>query len=223
MKILERERLNKDEAKEGVLYAFYKCRNAWLGYFENGCFWACRHPYLGTKFKLKPEDIHLLFETAFKNEQIELAYIRHNNDWFKSFLKSLVDKRVKYTAVLINDESSLLQYNKFKHLVPDDWTFINHHMTLCLGEKEKHKELLGSETKLKAVAYSIDTKKGVMAVKVESELESDSVYKHITLALSENAQAVMSNELTDFVEIEPYELTGHVSYVLNNKTESTSI
>lgn len=223
MKILEREKLKHEESKENTLYVFTKSKSSWLGYFKEGSFFTAKSNKQEKHLKLNADQVNLLLETEFTSNQFEQAYEKYSKAWFGEFTDALVLKRVKYTGALLTEESHKLLCETMKHLVPENWKLVAHHMTLGLGElKLENVHLLGKKSTLKVVGYSLDLEKGVMAVKVESEFESKSVFKHVTFALAEGTKAVTSNELTDFVEFEMEELNVVVSYFLNNNEVVTS-
>ena len=186
-------------------------------------FWAFLAKRILRKVKVQPEQVSLLVETEFEIGEEEKAYEKYNKEWFTSFRENLIEERVKYSAAVLTEESHKLLVQELKNLIPENWKVVAHHMTLCLGElPEEERHLLGSEETLKVVSYSLDLEKEVMAVKVESSLNSKNELKHVTIALGEKGSAVMSNELTDFTTINVTELNSVVSYVLNNKTIITT-
>lgn len=218
MKYLETETISQNEVKENVLYVFGGSKKAWLGYFEGGFFWTASPNKLKKKMKLKPETVFLLKETQFNTNQFENAYQKFDKEWFVALKESLIQKRTKYTGAILTEQSHDLLVRELVHLIPMGWNVVAHHMTLCLGDlSEELTHLIGTKHTLTVKSYSIDTEKGVMAVAVESELESHSAYKHITIALAEGARAVQSNELTEFTEVKASPVETVVCKVLNNQ------
>ena len=220
MKYLEREVLSKKDLKENVLYLFGENKRAWLGYVSGEYLFSVQALNTNKTNKTKLTDVSLLLETEYNKDEFEEAYVKYSKDFFTDYKKSLLDKRVNYTSLLLDKDSHLKLVDKLKHVIPSKWNIVAHHMTLTLGELEKELEndLLGKTFEVKVLSYSVDLDIGVMAVKVEAELETRSLYKHVTVALKEGSSAMLSNNLTDFNHVDTFTLTGVVSYSLNDQS-----
>lgn len=138
---------------------------------------------------------------------------------FKFYKKGLP---VKYSAIVLDNKSHDILLSKFVYPNPDfnDWIKIAHHMTICLGELPEHikKYWLDEEITLTVTELGISDKS--VAVKVtgyfniaKPSLPDDEISKfpHITLAINPiNAKPADSNYITDWQEIEPFEVKGTV-------------
>lgn len=117
-----------------------------------------------------------------------------------------------YTAVVLTGESQEALINRFADRLPDNYFLIAHHMTINMGKAEEDViPLLGKYTTLTVNGFAMD--KNVAAVRVIPwEVKSKNRVPHITLAVNENenAKPVMSNELTDWEDIEPFQLRGQI-------------
>ena len=121
-------------------------------------------------------------------------------------------KRVSYSGVVLNEKSRELLKTYIPH--PEGWEFIAHHMTINMGPlKEEYKPLLGQSFDL-LVTHIGQTDK-VIAVKVESEIKTQNKTPHITIAVNrvEGGKPVMSNDITEWVPIYPFEVEGKIEEI----------
>jgi len=131
----------------------------------------------------------------------------------EKFLKLMNEsKKVTYSGVILTETSRELLKKYIKY--PKEWEFIAHHMTINMGPiKEEYKTLLGQSMDL-LVTHVGRTDK-VVAVKVETELETKSKNPHITIAVNrvEGGKPVMSNDITEWTPIYPFEVEGKVEEI----------
>jgi hypothetical protein len=124
---------------------------------------------------------------------------------------------ISYTAVILDEKSRSFLATEFKHLIPEGWEWIAHHMTICLGSlnDEIRKDLLGYQAHLMVESFGINDK--VMAVGVSGML-SNNKKPHITLAVNraDGGKPYMSNGITEWTEVSNnLILTGIVEEVEN--------
>jgi len=149
----------------------------------------------------------------FMNENI-VYYEDNDNKYIKEDINTM--SKVLYSAVVLDDKSreSLLAYLNRKHLIPEGWEIVAHHMTINLGEIDpEFEKYLGMNVRLNTEDYAIDDK--VMAVGV-SGFGSKNTKPHITIAVNrENGgKPMMSNNLRNWEKIRPIMLVGKVTEVM---------
>lgn len=106
---------------------------------------------------------------------------------------------ISYTGVALNEKSREILLTAFKHLLPDNWEWVGHHMTICLGalKEELRAELL--DTSVYITVESLGISDMAMAVGV-SGVYSLNEKPHITLGVNriEGGKPYMSNEITEW-------------------------
>lgn len=126
----------------------------------------------------------------------------------------MLNGRVAYSAVVLDKKSRIKLIQAFRHLIPEDWEVIAHHLTINLGEIDpEYEKYLGLNIRLTVNEFAIDDK--VAAVGVDGF--SIKVRKpHITLGVNRKngGKPVMSNHLTNWETIKrPLTVTGKVEEV----------
>jgi hypothetical protein len=110
-----------------------------------------------------------------------------------------MDKRVIYTAVMLDEKTREVLKQEFGHLVPDGWEWIAHHMTITLGELPEisKKMMLGEQVNLAVESLGFNDK--VIAIGVDGYY-SKNKKPHITLAVNRanGGKPVMSNQIEDW-------------------------
>lgn len=87
-----------------------------------------------------------------------------------------------FSCVLLNNDSMIFLKNHFLEIIPSDWKWYGHHMTIQLGELDEDlKDLLGMDVELKITSLGISDK--AIAVGV-SGFYSKNKIPHITLAVN---------------------------------------
>lgn len=152
-----------------------------------------------------------LVKQGFKGREIGQEKERIEKE---KFLKLMNEdrKRISYSGVVLNEKSRELLKTYISY--PDGWEFIAHHMTINMGPlKEEYKPLLGQSMDL-LVTHIGQTDK-VVAVKVESEIQTKNKDPHITIAVNrtEGGKPVMSNDITEWVPIYPFEVEGKIEEI----------
>ncbi len=88
-----------------------------------------------------------------------------------------------------------------------NWKILAHHMTVSLGPLPiKMRGLLGQDFDL--TVTDIGHTDDVIAVKVDTALNVSNNIPHITLAVSPNGKPEMSNNITDWVSVKPFKVSG---------------
>lgn len=105
---------------------------------------------------------------------------------------------VQYTAVILDEASRKALESEFKHLVPEGWDWIAHHMTITLGQlsPDVRANMLGERVNLAVVSLGIDDK--VIAIGVKGYY-SKNARPHVTLAVdrANGGKPVMSNHIPE--------------------------
>jgi hypothetical protein len=123
----------------------------------------------------------------------------------------MINNNIAYSAVVLDERSRQRLIERFKELIPKDWTIYADHQTINSGEiKPEYEKYLGMPIRLSVNDYAMNNK--VIAVGVDG-FYSDKNMSHITLAVNTNAggKPSMSNELTDWKSLKrPLMITGKV-------------
>jgi hypothetical protein len=118
---------------------------------------------------------------------------------------------ISYSAVVLDENSRLRLINRFKNVIPEDWSVIADHMTINMGEIDpEYQKYLGLPVRLAVEDIAMDDK--VIAVGVFG-FKTNNSKAHITLAVnkSNGGKPMMSNKLTNWERIRrPLSLTGKV-------------
>jgi tRNA nucleotidyltransferase/poly(A) polymerase len=152
-----------------------------------------------------------LIKKGFKGREIGQEKERIEKEKFLKLMNES-KKKVSYSGVILNEESRKLLKKYIPY--PKDWEFIGHHMTINMGPlKEESKPLLDQPFDL-LVTHIGQTDK-VVAVKVESEIKTQNKIPHITIAVNrmEGGKPVMSNDITEWSPIYPFEVEGKVEEI----------
>jgi hypothetical protein len=121
---------------------------------------------------------------------------------------------ISYSAVVLDENSRERLINRFKNVIPEDWSIIADHMTINMGEIDpEHEKYLGLPVRLVVEDIAMDDK--VIAVGV-SGFKTNNPKAHITLAINKinGGKPMMSNNLRNWERIRrPLSLTGKVTEV----------
>lgn len=129
-------------------------------------------------------------------------------------------KKVLYSAVVLDEKSHDELLERFKDKIPEGWKLFAHHMTIVFGkglddDSEVDKRVTLTVTELGESDMAI-------AVKVDDYPSTNEIPQwdfikipHITLAVntSEGGKPFMSNQITDWVPVENFTVTGTVTEV----------
>jgi tRNA nucleotidyltransferase/poly(A) polymerase len=123
-------------------------------------------------------------------------------------------KRVRYSAVVLDERSRQRLIERFRNEIPEDWEVIAHHMTINMGElSPEFIKFNGMSVRLSVNDIAKDD--NVIAVGV-SGFESKNVKPHITLAVNKQGggKPKDSNNLTNWQKLKrPLLITGKVTEV----------
>ena len=121
---------------------------------------------------------------------------------------------ISYSAVVLDENSRERLINRFKNVIPEDWSIIADHMTINLGEIDpEYQKYLGLPIRLAVEDIAMDDK--VIAVGV-SGFKTNNAKAHITLAVNRTngGKPVMSNNLTNWEKLRrPLLLRGKITQV----------
>ena len=122
---------------------------------------------------------------------------------------------ISYSAVVLDKQSRERLINRFKSVIPEDWSVIADHMTINLGEIDpEYKKYLGLAVRLTVNDIAMDDK--VIAIGVSSGINAHNPKAHITLAVNRTngGKPVMSNNLTNWEKLRrPLLLRGKITQV----------
>ncbi len=120
-----------------------------------------------------------------------------------------------YTALVLDKESHDLLKSRIKNIISPkylSWRVYCHHMTINMGKASEGPEAYNLNKPAKSTVVGLGVGEKVIAVKVESDTKSKNEIKHITVAVDtkNGGKPFLSNQITDWKEIEPFELTGTI-------------
>jgi len=122
---------------------------------------------------------------------------------------------ILYTAVVLDNGSRNALLSRVEDEIPTDWSIIAHHMTITFAKPLPNKEDLGKDVTLTVTDLGISDM--AMAVKV-SGYPSNNENPHITIAINPNGgKPVMSNNITNWVKVKPFNIIGKVTEFKKNK------
>ena len=132
-----------------------------------------------------------------------------------------MDKNWIYFGVFIDGiakAKNIQALEKNSVTVPEDWKWFNHHMTIAFnnGSEEvqklyKYYEFYLEEEIDSEILITIDgigVSDDAIAMRVRYTLPIANKIPHITIATPQNGKPVNSNKITEWIDIEPYNITG---------------
>lgn len=137
--------------------------------------------------------------------QLTVTKILESKDMF-------TDSGILYSGVVLDTASKNKLLDMVGDKIPAGWKEFAHHMTIIFGKGVKDKEEVGKKVVLTVTAIGSTDK--VIAVKVEG-YESANKVPHITVAvnLADGGKPVMSNDITNWMPIKQFMLSGIVTEV----------
>lgn len=107
--------------------------------------------------------------------------------------------------------------------IPEGWKLVNHHMTIAFNDGSEraqklydfYKKVFGKQTNI--TIDGIGVSDDAIAVRVRFGNPIANKIPHITIAIPQNGKPVNSNKITNWVDIEPYEISGVVTHFLAGK------
>ena len=121
-------------------------------------------------------------------------------------------KKVLYSAVVLDEKSHDELLAKFKDSIPEGWKTFAHHMTIVFGKGLDDRSEVGKRVTLTVTELGESDK--AMAVKVKGYRSTNEI-PHITLAVNtlEGGKPFMSNQITNWSPVENFTVTGTVTEV----------
>lgn len=103
--------------------------------------------------------------------------------------------------------------------VPESWKWFNHHMTIAFnnGSEEAQKlyhyyeyylDEVEGDTEFTITVDGIGVSDEAIAMRVRYDIPIANKVPHITIATPQKGKPVNSNNITNWVDIEPYSITG---------------
>lgn len=127
------------------------------------------------------------------------------------FTQYLENKKISYSAVLLDQPSHEKLLHAVGGQIPDGWKTYAHHMTINMGPLKDPTEL---DKPVELVVHELGMSDMAIAVKV-SGYPSKNKIPHITVAVNVAAggKPAMSSNIVDWKSIAPLTLSGVVSEV----------
>ena len=125
-----------------------------------------------------------------------------------------------YFGIFIDDASKVKNINALLNhniKIHDDWKYFNHHMTIafnngseeCKKLYEYYKKYFGKVTNITIDGIGISD--DAIAVRVRFGNPIANKIPHITMATPKNGKPVNSIKITNWFDIEPYEIRGTIN------------
>ncbi len=210
MKILEDEIIKQEKLKNEHIYLI-KYQGISLAIFKEGEFYVNHRNNLK---KINSKDAQPFFEYS--------SPVDNFLDLIPEFLKieqikkDIIGRRVNYSAGFLDEYNKNIILNNFIKDKPEDYQIVCDHMTICLGSVID-KSILGLKEKATVTHIGKSEELGIMALKIETNIPSKNEIKHITLFKKEKVDPVLSNLITDWIPIKPFDIYLTVGEFLNNK------
>ena len=129
-----------------------------------------------------------------------------------------------YYGVFLDQASrqALLEEVKRYVEIPEDWRIYCDHMTIVHRsnpQAETWKKIAEAKLNQKTalLVHALGRSEGAIAVMVNGQTANE--IPHITVACAPGVKPVASNNITNWEEIEPFEVRGKVGVVCNKKAE----
>jgi len=158
-------------------------------------------------------------------EKIEQMIASHTGQG-EMTLKKVVDSKDMYSKpklayVKLDDKSKNKLVTALGHLIPNGWLVHAHHMTIGFGKNipKEIKDDIGNTVNLRAT--TIGKSDMAVAVGVEGYVSGNKI-AHITLGVSPDGKPVMSNDITNWKNLDSYiNLSGEVMQTAPFKSPTT--
>lgn len=121
------------------------------------------------------------------------------------------ETNVLYSAVVLDGGSRASLLSRVENEIPKGWDVIAHHMTIAFGKPVPNQEDLDKDVTLSVTELGLSNM--AMAVRVEGYPSKNEI-PHITIAINPNGgKAVMSNDITKWRKIKPFNISGKVTEI----------
>lgn len=123
----------------------------------------------------------------------------------------------EYYAVVLDEKSRAELLSKFASDIPSDWKKTAHHMTILHMSRPNieietyAKNALGNRISLTVEKLGISN--DAIAVRVRGSAPSANAIPHITLAIPPKGKAFNSNKITDWQDVNHFDVFGEVTAV----------
>ncbi len=136
---------------------------------------------------------------------------------FESFSDFLNERRLEYSAVILDEPSRSRLLNEFRNVIPEDWKVIADHMTIAFRQGLNSINRLDDKDQMVTIyATHLGISDKAIAVRVEGYPSTNKI-AHITLAINVKAggKPVMSNDIENWDKIKKIVLRGKVVEVMS--------
>lgn len=132
-----------------------------------------------------------------------------------------INKSWLYYGVFFNEATKTGLINKAKTLadIPEDWTLYGDHMTIVFNDGTEGKELAanGLEIMLNEIVQlsvsSIGISEEAIAFGVDN-YQTQNEHSHITIAVAPGSKPVRSNNITEWLPIDSFNVTGKINKIV---------
>lgn len=117
----------------------------------------------------------------------------------------------------ISKAKNLSALEKYNIIVPNDWKRFNHHMTLAFNNGtdeaksiyDYYKKYVGIKTNLTVDGIGVSDDAIALRIKFTNPIANK--IPHITMATPKMGKPVNSNKITNWMDIEPFEISGLIN------------
>ena len=122
--------------------------------------------------------------------------------------------KILYCAVVLTDKSRSILLSKVSNYIPEGWKTIAHHMTIQFGKSLEDVGIYDEGQTITLRVKKIGISNMAIAVEVEGYKTFNNI-PHITIAVNikEGGKPFMSNKITDWEDIEEFEIEGIISNI----------
>ena len=128
-----------------------------------------------------------------------------------------------YFGVFIDDMSKKKNLQAIKEnnvVIPEEWKMFNHHLTIAFNNKTEDAQNLYNVYKhtfgnvISITVDGIGVSDDAIAMRVNFNNPIANKIPHITIATPPNGKPVNSNKITEWFDIEPYEIKGTITALI---------
>lgn len=136
---------------------------------------------------------------------------------FESFDDFLNERRLEYSAVILDEPSRSRLLKEFNDVIPEDWKVTADHMTIAFRQGLDAVNRVDDKDQMVTIyATHLGISDKAIAVRVEGYPTTNKI-AHVTLAFNvkEGGKPIMSNDIEDWRKIKKFILRGIVAEVMS--------
>ena len=154
---------------------------------------------------------------------VKIELYMNINEIIKRIVKEETEKIINkwiYFGVFLDNTSSDILKKEFEKIIPEDWTFYCHHMTISFNNRseeannclELYKNRIGENVNL--IATHLGMSDDAIAVRIAYQDKTTNKIPHITIATPKGGKPVNSNFIKEWKLLkEPIHLSGKIQII----------